>query len=105
MKPIGLITYTTYYETGELRPIVDTIYQALGKVTDAEQALLNRQRALAAAVTEARKNRATWKEIGDTLGITRQSAQQHYGQKDDNTASIKGHLEHRAYEHAQEHVQ
>ncbi len=37
------------------------------------------ERALAAAVGRARHERATWGEIGQVLGVTRQSAQEKYG--------------------------
>jgi hypothetical protein len=51
----------------------------LAWVTDADDAVRQAQRHLAAAVSRARSQGRTWAQIAGRLGITRQAAQQRFG--------------------------
>ncbi len=52
--------------------LLDAIHEAEGRMIDADQALCN-------SVKRARRAKVTWAEIGHTLGMTRQGAQQRFG--------------------------
>jgi hypothetical protein len=51
----------------------------LAWVTDADAAVRQAQRHLAAAVTRARSQGHSWAQIAGRLGVTRQAAQQRFG--------------------------
>lgn len=50
-------------------------------VTHAQHRLTAAQAELGAAVTRARRHGRTWAAIADRIGVTRQAAQQRYGQQ------------------------
>lgn len=51
----------------------------LAWITDADDAVRQAQRHLAAAVSRARSQGHTWAQIAGRLGVTRQAAQQRFG--------------------------
>jgi hypothetical protein len=51
----------------------------LGRLIDAAQAVADAERDLASAAHAARDAGASWAQIGDALGLTRQAAQQRWG--------------------------
>lgn len=66
----------------ELRP-PSTVKQALGRLRSADrrkrQALASWDRTLTACATEARALGASWTEIGDVLGVSKQGAWRRFG--------------------------
>ena len=50
-----------------------------GRLIDAAQAVADAERDLASAANAARDTGASWAQIGDALGLTRQAAQQRWG--------------------------
>ena len=59
-------------------------YDLAAMVTDLEQVGQQSRLASLAIVTSLRLRGKTWQEIGDLLGLTRQGAQQRYGQPEDD---------------------
>ena len=57
--------------------VLQTVQQVAVETT--EETLRRQREELRAAVKAARVNGATWQEIGDSLGVTRQAAQQRWG--------------------------
>lgn len=60
-------------------PEAAAIKDAANQVATATIRLSSAERALQQAVNEARHQGWTWATVGDTLGITRQAAQQRFG--------------------------
>ena len=54
----------------------------LASLRRARETLDNTQTAISALVAEARTQGATWQGIGDALGITRQSAWERFGKRE-----------------------
>lgn len=52
----------------------------LARLADAARRLAEAEAALAAAASDARRAGASWAHIGDVVGVTRQAAQQRWGQ-------------------------
>lgn len=52
---------------------------ALGAIIDADRDTLTAQHRLWDAVQEARRQGASWTEVGQALGVTRSAAQQRFG--------------------------
>lgn len=52
---------------------------ALDTIAEARAAVRAAEETIAAEVCVARANGATWREIGDALGTTRQNAEKRYG--------------------------
>jgi len=55
---------------------------ALADLRRARETLDNAQTAISALVAEARAQGASWQGIGDALGITRQSAWERFGKRE-----------------------
>lgn len=55
--------------------------EALAEIASADRALKNYEHGLRLAVQIARERGASWAEIGDVLGVTRQSAHERFGKK------------------------
>jgi uncharacterized NAD(P)/FAD-binding protein YdhS len=55
---------------------------ALADLRRAREQLDNTQTAISALVAEARARGASWQGIGDALGITRQSAWERFGKRE-----------------------
>jgi hypothetical protein len=53
----------------------------LGRLIDAANAAADAERQLADAAHAARDAGASWAQVGDALGLTRQAAQQRWGQR------------------------
>ena len=57
--------------------VLQTVQQVAVETT--EETLRRQREELRAAVKAARVNGATWQEIGDSLGVTRQAAWERFG--------------------------
>jgi hypothetical protein len=74
----SLFTLERLAETSRIAGNGDLL-DMLGALRTVELAVSAARRAV---VAEAREAGTTWEEIGDALGITRQAAQQRFGQAD-----------------------
>lgn len=65
--------------TDVLDHMAETYTDRLGLIADLQNYVAHTEMALYDAVHTARRAGRTWTEIGDTLGVSKQAAQQRYG--------------------------
>lgn len=60
-------------------PVLDDVREALGVVRHLRGELVELEHELRSAVLDARRRRASWRELGEALGTSAQGAQQRFG--------------------------